>query len=111
VITAYQQERDHWLLSQSAARASRGKGLLNDPRVDVGLAEASVGYRLRQYHLGLVSWVTEGAEHGRGLAQLDRLTTCWPTHSGPGANRCSCRVTKQPGDHVRGDRACGADPG
>ncbi len=75
VITAYQQERDHWLLSQSAARASRVKGLLNDPRVDVDLAEASVGYRLRQYHLGLVSWVTEGAEHGRGLAQLDRLTT------------------------------------
>jgi DNA-binding PucR family transcriptional regulator len=77
VISAYQQERDHWLLSQNATRSLRVKALLDDRRSDVDLAEAEtiVGYRLRQYHLGLVSWVTAGAEGGQGLARLDRLTT------------------------------------
>jgi hypothetical protein len=77
VISAYQQERDHWLLSQNAVRNLRVRALLDDRRSDVNLAEAetTVGYRLRQYHLGLVSWVTESTEGGQGLARLDRLTT------------------------------------
>jgi len=75
VISAYQQERDHWLLSQNAARTLRVRALLDDRPVDLDLAEATVGYRLRQHHLGLVSWVTESSEAGQGLARLDRLTT------------------------------------
>jgi hypothetical protein len=77
VISAYQQERDHWLLSQNAARGLRVRSLLDDRRPDVDLAEAEtiVGYRLRQHHLGLVSWVVESAEGGQGLARLDRLTS------------------------------------
>jgi DNA-binding PucR family transcriptional regulator len=77
VISAYQQERDHWLLSQNAARGLRVRALLDDRRsdVDLGEAETIVGYRLRQYHLGLVSWVVESTEGGQGLARLDRLTT------------------------------------
>jgi hypothetical protein len=77
MISAYQQERDHWLLSQNAARNVRVRALLDDRRSDVDLvdAETIVGYRLRQYHLGLVSWVPGGAEGGQGLARLDRLTT------------------------------------
>jgi DNA-binding PucR family transcriptional regulator len=77
VISAYQQERDHWLLSQNAARGIRVRVLLDERRTDVdpAEAEATVGYRLRQYHLGLVSWVTKSTEGGQGLAQLDRLTS------------------------------------
>jgi DNA-binding PucR family transcriptional regulator len=77
VISAYQQERDHWLLSQNAARGLRVRALLDDRRTDVDLADAetTIGYRLRQNHLGLVSWVTESTEGGQGLARLDRLTT------------------------------------
>jgi DNA-binding PucR family transcriptional regulator len=77
MISAYQQERDHWLLSQNARRSQRVRTLLDDRRPDVDLAEAEtiVGYRLRQHHLGLMSWVTEANEGGQGLARLDRLTT------------------------------------
>jgi len=77
MISAYQQERDHWLLSQNAARSLRVKALLADRRTDLDLAqaEATVGYRLRQQHLGLVSWISERTEGGQGLARLDRLTT------------------------------------
>lgn len=77
VIAAYQLERDHWLLNQNAARGLRVRALLDDRRSDIDLAQAeiTVGYRLRQYHLGLVSWVTESTEGGEGLVRLDRLTT------------------------------------
>jgi hypothetical protein len=77
VISAYQQERDHWLLSQNAARGLRVRALLDDRLTDVDLADAetTVGYRLRQHHVGLVSWLTESTQGGQGLARLDRLTT------------------------------------
>src|SRR4051794_2324575 len=74
VITAYQQERERWLLMRSAARAGRVRQLLDEEQPDVGLAEASVGYRLRRNHLGLVCWVPETTRDGAGLDRLDRVT-------------------------------------
>jgi DNA-binding PucR family transcriptional regulator len=74
VITAYQQERERWLLMRSAARAGRVRQLLDEEHPDVGLAEASVGYRLRRDHLGLVCWVPETTRDGAGLDRLDRVT-------------------------------------
>jgi DNA-binding PucR family transcriptional regulator len=40
----------------------------------VDAAEVSIGYRLRQRHLGLVAWIPEPTSGGEGLARLDRLT-------------------------------------
>jgi len=74
VISAYQQERDRWLLSQTAARGARVRTLLGEQHVDLDSAESAVGYPLRQHHLGLVSWVPEPTHGGEGLARLDRLT-------------------------------------
>ena len=74
VISTYQQERDRWLLTQTAARAGRVKMLLDGEQVDADSAEGAVGYRLRQHHLGLVSWIPESTQGGEGLARLDRLT-------------------------------------
>src|SRR3954470_11803135 len=74
VITAYQQERERWLLMRSAARAGRVRQLLDEEQPDVGLAEASVGYRLRRDHLGLVCWVPETTRDAAGLDRLDRVT-------------------------------------
>src|SRR4051812_15229013 len=54
VISTYQQERERWLLVRSAARAGRVRHLLDAGEPDVAGAEASVGYRLRGRHLGLV---------------------------------------------------------
>ncbi|MGN6521943.1 MAG: PucR family transcriptional regulator, partial [Actinomycetes bacterium] len=77
VIVVYQEQRERWLLTQLAARTGRVRGLLDGAgaEVDVDAAESSVGYRLRQHHLGLVSWVPEPTSGGEGLARLDRLTS------------------------------------
>jgi hypothetical protein len=74
VIVVYQEQRDRWLLTQTAARAGRVRHLLDDGTSDVDAAEVSIGYRLRQRHLGLVAWVPEPTSGGEGLARLDRLT-------------------------------------
>lgn len=74
VIVLYQQERDHWLLSQTAARAARVRDILGEADVDLNWAEPALGYRLRQNHLGLVAWLPTLTGEGAGLARLDRIT-------------------------------------
>jgi DNA-binding PucR family transcriptional regulator len=74
MISAYQQERDRWLLTQTAARAARVRTLLAEGHPDVDAATNSLGYPLRQHHLGLVLWVPEPTHGGEGLARLDRLS-------------------------------------
>ncbi|MER5918051.1 helix-turn-helix domain-containing protein [Streptomyces sp. NPDC001982] len=70
----YQQERDHWLLGQTAARAARVRDLLAEKDVDLNWAEPALGYRIRQNHLGLVAWLPTLTGGGEGLARLDRIT-------------------------------------
>ncbi|MGW1707740.1 PucR family transcriptional regulator [Streptomyces sp. NPDC002206] len=74
VNMVYQQERDHWLLSQTAARAARVRDILTEKNVDLNWAEPALGYRLRQNHLGLVAWLPTLTGEGAGLALLDRIT-------------------------------------
>ncbi|MGW6143079.1 PucR family transcriptional regulator [Streptomyces sp. NPDC055144] len=76
VIVVYQQERDHWVLSQTAARAARVRDILAEKDVDLNWAEPALGYRLRQHHLGLVAWLPTltGEGEGEGLARLHRIT-------------------------------------
>ncbi|MET7854390.1 helix-turn-helix domain-containing protein, partial [Streptomyces avermitilis] len=74
VIVVYQLERDHWLLSQTAARAARVRDILTEKNVDLNWAEPALGYRLRQHHLGLVAWLPTLTGGGEGLALLDRIT-------------------------------------
>ncbi|MFE9497011.1 PucR family transcriptional regulator [Streptomyces collinus] len=75
VIEVYQQERDHWLLSQTAARAARVREILAEKNIDINRAESALGHRLRQNHLGLVVWSpTLKDGEGEGLALLDRIT-------------------------------------
>ncbi|MFI1760720.1 PucR family transcriptional regulator [Streptomyces sp. NPDC020800] len=74
VIAVYQKERDHWLLSQTAARAARVRDILAGNDVDLDSAEPALGYRLRQYHLGLVAWLPALSHGGEGLARLHRIT-------------------------------------
>lgn len=61
VIGAYQSERERWLANRSAVQRETVEALLRDERLDVAAAEASLGYRLRQHHLGLVLWTAPGA--------------------------------------------------
>ena len=68
IVAAYTQERERWLRNRSAARAARIRDLLSGERVDVSATEATLGYRLRQYHVGLVCWA------GDATVAVDNVT-------------------------------------
>ncbi len=72
MVAAYTQEREHWLRNQNAARAARVRELLSGDRSDVRAAEATLGYRLRQYHVGMVCWVGGTAGTADELTRLER---------------------------------------
>ena len=75
VTSAYQQERENWLLTQTALRAGRVRTVLSGTPVDIDATEQALGYRLRQHHLGVVAWTTETADGGEMLNRLDRLAS------------------------------------
>ena len=68
IVAAYTRERERWLRNRSAARAARIRDLLSGERVNVSATEATLGYRLRQYHVGLVCWA------GDATAAVDNIT-------------------------------------
>ncbi len=68
IVAAYTRERETWLRNRSAARAARIRDLLSGQRINVSATEATLGYRLRQYHLGLVCWA------GDATAAVDNIT-------------------------------------
>jgi hypothetical protein len=74
VIEVYHLERERWLLGQATMRAARVRDILAEQEVDLDSAEAALGYRLRQNHLGLAAWLPALTRGGAGLARLDRLT-------------------------------------
>ena len=73
LISVYQQERDRWLLTQTAVRAGRVRELLRGDPLDLAKIESALGYRLRQHHLGVVAWVIGAVQGSDGLTRLDRL--------------------------------------
>ena len=75
MVAAYTQEREHWLRNQNAARAAKVRELLSGERGDMLAAEATLGYRLRQYHVGVVCWVGDAAGAADNLTRLERAVT------------------------------------
>jgi DNA-binding PucR family transcriptional regulator len=71
IVAAYTRERENWLRNRSAARAGRIRGLLSGARVDVRAVEAALGYRLRQYHVGVVCWTGDAAASTDNITRLD----------------------------------------
>jgi len=68
IVAAYTRERENWLRNRSAARAARIRDLLSGQRVNASATETTLGYRLFQYHLGLVCWA------GDATAAVDNIT-------------------------------------
>ena len=87
MVAAYTQERENWLRNRGAARAARIRDLLSGERANVSAAEATLGYRLRQYHLGLVCWAGDATGAADEITRLERATR-----------------------HVAGQAACHGDP-
>ena len=71
MVAAYTRERANWLLNRSATRGTRIRHLLSGEPVDVGAAEATLGYRLCQYHVGLVCWAGDAAGTGDEITRLE----------------------------------------
>jgi DNA-binding PucR family transcriptional regulator len=72
IVGAYARERENWLRNRSAVRAARIRDLLSGQRVNVSAAEATLGYRLRQYHVGVVAWSGGEAGSADGITRLER---------------------------------------
>ena len=87
IVAAYTRERENWLRNRSATRAARIRDLLSGQRINVSATEATLGYRLRQYHVGLVCWA------GDATAAVDNIT------------RLEHAIS-----HVAGKAACSGDP-
>jgi len=73
MVAAYTRERENWLLNRSATRAARIRHLLSGEPVDVGAAEAALGYRLCQYHVGLVCWAGDAAGNADEITRLEHV--------------------------------------
>jgi DNA-binding PucR family transcriptional regulator len=76
MVDAYAQARENWLRKRSAARAARIADLLAGGRIDVGATEATLGYRLRQYHVGLVCWVGDTVSAADEISRLEQAVGC-----------------------------------
>jgi len=74
VGSAYELEKEKWLRNQSAARAARVRALLRNDQPDVASSGAVLGYRLRQHHLGVVTWIAGPSAGGDTLGLLERAT-------------------------------------
>src|SRR5579863_2490983 len=87
IVAAYTREREHWLRNRSAARAARIRDLLSGGRINVSATEATLGYRLRQYHVGVVCWAADAAAAVDNVTRLEHAIT-----------------------HVAGKAACAGEP-
>jgi GGDEF-like domain len=73
VYAEYEQARELKLRDRSTVLTGRVRDLLRGRAVDIVDAERALAYRLRQSHVGLVSWVDGGSQET--LAKLRRFTT------------------------------------
>jgi DNA-binding PucR family transcriptional regulator len=71
IVAAYTLERENWLRNRSTARAARIRDLLSGERINVSATEATLGYRLRQYHVGLVCWAGDATVTADNITRLE----------------------------------------
>ena len=72
IVAVYARERENWLRNRSAVRAARIRDLLSGQRLDVSATESALGYRLRQYHVGVVCWTGDEAASADDITRLER---------------------------------------
>ncbi|NIH81130.1 PucR family transcriptional regulator [Amycolatopsis viridis] len=72
-VSAYQEERDRWLVNRSAVRAARVRTLIEGGATDT--SETSLGYRLRGTHLAMIVWQAPLPPAGHVLSALESVAT------------------------------------
>ena len=82
VLAAYESARERWVQNRAAVLIMRVESVLAGDDVDPGVAEAALGYRLLQRHLGVVLWVERGAADHDPLGRLDRVASALAVAAG-----------------------------
>lgn len=72
VLEVYEAERERWLANRNTVRAAVLADLLDGTAPDVATAEAALGYRLRQHHVGVLLWRPDDLDTGE-LRDLERV--------------------------------------
>jgi hypothetical protein len=72
VVVAYESERERWLAHRNTVRSAMLTEVLAEDMVDAATAEQSLGYRLRQHHLGAVLWGADVRVLEKSLTTLAR---------------------------------------
>jgi DNA-binding PucR family transcriptional regulator len=75
VLAAYEDARERWVQNRSAVVAMRVRSLLAGENLDLEVAEASLGYRLGQRHLGVILWAERKDTDPDPLGKLDRVAS------------------------------------
>lgn len=75
VVAAYEQERERWEASRNTVRSAMLAALLAGQDADMPVAEAALGYRLRQNHLAAVVWDADRGSSTTSLRSLESLIT------------------------------------
>ena len=73
VVAEYESERERWLANRNTVRATMLAALIDGKNVDVVTAESTLGYRLRQHHLGVVLWDPDRSGSTVGLRRLETV--------------------------------------
>ena len=71
LIDEYERERAQWLSSEETVRSALIHAVVEGQRVDPPTFQAGTGYRLDQWHLGLVVWTASVASVGPVPAAAD----------------------------------------
>lgn len=87
VVEVYEEERERWLVNRNASRWARVRELLDGQVSDIAATENTLGYRLRQRHVGVVAWTEKTeADNDDELAHLERSIVALAAKLGcPGA--------------------------
>ena len=72
MVAVYAQSRENWRQERRPAQIALINDLLSGPPVDVGLAEKLLGYRMRQYHVGVVCRADDATIAGDQISRLRR---------------------------------------
>ncbi|MFF6887956.1 PucR family transcriptional regulator [Streptomyces sp. NPDC012421] len=82
VVAAYEAERERWLANRSTERAAVLASLLRGETVETAVAEAALGHRLAQHHLGAVVWAADGDGTENSLHRCEALLGAVATLAG-----------------------------
>ncbi|MFZ2530211.1 MAG: helix-turn-helix domain-containing protein [Rhodococcus sp. (in: high G+C Gram-positive bacteria)] len=93
LLAVYESERDTWLYHRTASRSARIQDILAGRPIGVADVETTLGYRLGQYHLGVIIWTEDTTSGNNALTELEHAVTTLAEYFGAGS-----RVLFEPPD-------------